>query len=439
VYQEVVVMRNRRELGSDRESPHAIDLALIRDVAINLLILVISLAPFVNAEPVAAQETRNASAPTIGAATGKVLNAAIEALNAEHYDEALAAIATLNRDELRPYERSKVEQILFNIAYAQERYAEARQHLQRAIDAGGLNAQEIAQARYQGAQLFMTEEQWQEGAAALEEWFETAVSPNSAAYYLLAVAYYQMGDLTRALPPAQQAVELMDQPQESWIGLLLALRLQREEYQEAIRLLQRLVVLVPDKKAYWLQLSSVYGQTEDYVGALAIMQLAYNAGLVTEDAEVRRLADLLLFNDLPYRGAQVLGEAIDAGTVTLDDKLYEKLAHCWIAAGEFEQAVAPLTRAAELSSTGDSFVRLGQVHVQREDWSAAENALDHAIGKGRLSDAAGAQWLMGVSLFHQQRLEDARAWFQQAEQSEQYRQASRAYLALIESELAERR
>ena len=158
----------------------------------------------------------------------------------EKYAEAQAAIATLNLEKLSPYERSKVEQILFNIAYAQEKYDEARGHLQKAIDAGGLNEQEISQARYQSAQLYMTEEKWKEGAAALEEWFKTATNPNSAAYYLLAVAYYQMDDYDEALPPAKKAVELMDKPQEGWICMLLALYLQKEQYKDAIPLLQRL-------------------------------------------------------------------------------------------------------------------------------------------------------------------------------------------------------
>ena len=59
----------------------------------------------------------------------------------------------------------------------------------------------------------MQEEKWKEGAAALEEWFKTAANPNSAAYYLLAVAYYQQDDFDKALPPAKKAVELMDKPQ----------------------------------------------------------------------------------------------------------------------------------------------------------------------------------------------------------------------------------
>jgi tetratricopeptide (TPR) repeat protein len=144
-------------------------------------------------------EGEKAPAPTIDAATGKVLNEAIELLNMENFAGAGAKIATLNLEKLSPYERSKVEQILFNIAYSQDKYDEARGHLQKAIEAGGLNAQEVEQARYQAAQLYMTQEKWKEGAAALEEWFKTATNPNSAAYYLLAVAYYQQDDFARAI------------------------------------------------------------------------------------------------------------------------------------------------------------------------------------------------------------------------------------------------
>lgn len=368
---------------------------------------------------------------SIDAQTGKVLNEAIELLNMEQFAAAGAKIGTLQLDKLSPYERGKVEQILFNISYSQEKFDEARGHLQKAIDSGGLNQVEIDQARYQSAQLFMQEERWKEGAAALEEWFKTAANPNSAAYYLLAVAYYQQEDFAKALPPAKKAVELMDKPQESWLGMLSALHLQREEYREAVPVLQRLVETVPDKKTYWMQLSSVYGQMEDYSNALAIMQLAYEIGLVTEDAEVRRLADLLVFNDVPYRGAQVLEAAIEKKIVTLDDKLYEKLANCWIAAAEFDKSLPPLQRAAELSANGDLFIRLGEVQVQREDWPAAITAIQRGIDKGQIKDAANAQLLLGIAHYSQKDLAAARPFFERARQSAQHRQIAESYLQAI--------
>jgi tetratricopeptide (TPR) repeat protein len=404
----------------------------------SLALLVGILAVGVVAVPASAQQAKKkegeSSAPTIDVATGKALNTAIELMNMEKYGEAEATIAALKLDKLSPYERSKVEQILFNISYNQEKYDQARQHLQKAIDAGGLNEQEIQTARYQNAQLYMTQEKWKEGAAALEEWFKTATNPNSAAYYLLAVAYYQMENYTKALPPAQKAVELMEKPQEGWIGMLLALYLQKDQYKEAIPLLQRLINLVPDKKAYWMQLSAVYGQLEDYPNALAIMQLAYGAGLVTEDSEVRRLADLLLFNDVPYRGAQVIEAGIDKKIVKVDDKLYEKLANCWIAAGELDKSIQPLQKGAELAPTGEMYVRLGEVDIQREDWAGAQGALDRGLNKGQLKDAANAQMLMGIALYNQKKLSEAKTWFQRSAQSEKHRQMSRGYLQLIESQ-----
>ena len=367
----------------------------------------------------------------IGAATGEVLNNAIAALDAERYDEATNAIATLDRDALSPFEHSRVEQILFNVAYKQERFGDARAHLQTAIGAGGLNPQEVAQARYQSAQLFMQEKRWSEGEAALEEWLATAERPDAAAHYLLAVARYQSDDFDGALAPARAAVELQEQPQESQLSLLSALHLQAERYYDAVPVLQRLTIVAPAKKTYWLQLSSVYGQLEDYANSAAVMQLAHNAGLLTEDTELRRLADLLLFTDQPGRAATILEEGIAKDAVTLDDKLYEKVASSWIAAGEFDKAVAPLERGAELATTGNLLVRLGEVHTQREDWAAASLALDRGIAKGGLDDLGAARFLKGVALFRQGLHGDARTWFEQARESEEHREAADRYLAEI--------
>jgi tetratricopeptide (TPR) repeat protein len=373
---------------------------------------------------------------SIDAQTGKILNEAIELLNMENYQGAATRINTLNLERLSPYERGTVERILFSISYAQEKYDEARGHLQKAIDSGGLNAQQIDEARYQSAQLYMQEEKWREGAAALEEWFKTAANPNSAAYYLLAVAYYQQEDFNRALAPAKKAVELMDQakPNESWLSMLSALYLQREEYREAVPVLQQLIAAAPDKKTYWMQLSSVYGQMEQYENALGIMQLAHNVGLVTEDSEVRRLADLLLFNDVPYRGAQVLESAIEKKLVNLDDKLYEKLANCWIAAGEYDKSIAPLQRAAEMAASGDTFIRLGEVQVQREDWPAAIAAIQRGVEKGQLRDPGNAQLMLGIAHYSQKNFDQARPYFERARQSDRHRQIAESYLQAIRAQ-----
>jgi len=395
-----------------------------------MLLLAVLTVPSYAAE----EEEKKPPPQSIDAATGKILTEAIEALNAENYSAATQAISKIKLDGLSPYERSRVEQILATIDHSQDKYASARGHLEAAITAGGLNEVEISQTKYQIAQLFLAEEKWKEGAAALEDWFATAPKPNSAAYYLLAVAYYQQELYDRALAPAQKAVDLAEKPQASWIELVLALHLQQEHWREAAPLLTRLIDMYPDKKTYWQQLSSVYGQLGEYPKALAIMQLAYGAGLLNSDDDVKRLADLLLFNNVPYRCAQLLEEAMTKKIVKGDSKLYEKQANCWIAAREFKRSIEPLSRAAEMSGNGALYVRLGEVQVQRSDWSGASEALSKGLKKGGLKNTGDAQLLLGIALYNQKKLTEAGAWFERAKSSAKSRKTAEGYLQLIQAQ-----
>lgn len=382
----------------------------------------------------AAEKKKDDKAPPptgIDAATGKILTEAIEALNKENYSGAKAAVSKLKMDSLSPYERSRTEQILASIESAQDNYPGAQKHLQAAIDAGGLNEKEISDTRYQIAQMFLAQEKWKEGAAALEQWFQTAQNPNGAAYYLLAVAYYQQNDYKRALVPAQKAVDLTDKPQESWVQLVLALYLQQDKFAEAVPLLKKLIAMAPEKKTYWQQLSSVYGQMEDYPKSLAVAQLAYNGGILVDDADVRRLADLQLFNDLPYRCGLTLDEAVQKKQVKVDFKLYEKQANCWIAARDFAKAVGPLERAAEMAPNGDLYVRLGEVQIQRSEWSAAATALQNGLRKGGLKDTGNAQVLLGIAQFNQKNYAAAKDSFTRARNFDKQRKMADGYLQLI--------
>ena len=383
-------------------------------------------------------------AQNLDAVTARILSEAIEFFNMDNYAEARASIAELNFEKLSPYERGRVEQLLAGMSFAEDNYAEAREHLELAISSGGLNEQELSGNRFQIAQSYMAEENWAQGAAALESWFQTATNPNSSAYYLLAVAYYQQGAeatgdaavrlFDRSLPPAIKAVELAERPQESWVQLVVALMLQKEDYRGSVPWIERLVAMAPDKKSHWVQLSSVYQEIEEYPKALAVTQLAYTAGLLTEDAEIRRLADLLVYNEVPYRGGQILEQAIADGKMKSDAALYEKLANCWMQAGEFDKAVQPLTRGAELAANGDLFVRLGEVHVQREDWPAAQGALEKGLNKGGLRDQGYAQLYMGIVLLEQEKPREAREWFQRATNSERHRDNARRYIQFIDSQ-----
>jgi len=162
--------------------------------------------------------------------------------------------------------------------------------------------------------------------------------------------------------------------------------------------------------------------------------LAYSAGLLTDDSEIRRLADLQMVNEIPYRSAATLEAGLSNKLIKSDAAVYEKLANSYIAAGEFDKSIAPLQRAAEMSSTGDIYVRLGEVQVQRKDWPKAIDALKQGLAKGQLKNAPNAQLMMGVAQFNQKNYAEATTWFERAQQSDKYRQLATGYLEAIRAQ-----
>jgi hypothetical protein len=354
------------------------------------------------------------TAPTIDATTGKRLNEAVEALNADQLDVAKAAMAKLTLDRLSPYERSRAEQILAAIASAENDYDGARRHLEAALASGGFSVEEADNARFQVAQLFMAQERWKEAQAALEEWFKTTTAANANAYYMLAVCLYQQDNHKAAIAPAEKAVEMMASPNVGYMELLLSLRLEAERWNESIPLLEQLIGMRPEKKSYWLQLSQVYRQVEKHEESLAVYQIARHAGLLTEVADLRTLAELQQFQGSPYRAAKLLDEIARANPATMDQKAWEKMANAWAAAREYDRSVEPLGKAAQASADGGLYVRLAEINVYREDWAAAVEALGKGLAKGGLKDTGNAHLLMGIALYESKKTDEALAAFRKA-------------------------
>jgi tetratricopeptide (TPR) repeat protein len=165
-----------------------------------------------------------------------------------------------------------------------------------------------------------------------------------------------------------------------------------------------------------------------------VQQVAYLQGLLTEDKELRRLARSYLYHDLPYPAAQVLEKGIAEGAIEADAESFELLANSWIAAREYDRSLPPLQKAADLSEDGNLFVRLGQVHLQREEWGRAAEQLQEAIEKGGLKNPGNAQLLLGIAYYNDRRVGQARSSFVRAREHESTRAKAESWITHIENE-----
>jgi tetratricopeptide (TPR) repeat protein len=374
-------------------------------------------------------------AQTIRERTGKRLNSAYEQIQAEQWDLAEAELGKLRMRSLNGLERAKYHQMFALIENGRKNPAGARDHLHKALAEDALSPPDQAQTRFQIAGLFLGESKWAEAAENMKASIAVTERPTPAAYYILALAYFQMQDLDNARVAAEKAIELGNPPDEGSLQLLLAIRLSKQEYAEAQPVLLELVQRYP-KKVYWTQLSTLYGAQGDYEKALVYLELANLQGFLTDGEDVRRLTQLLLARDLPYPAAQLLEKAFDEKQLEPDDaNAHELLSTAWIQARDFDKALPPLKRAAELSTDGKLYIRLAQVHLQREELDAAEAALRSALDKGGLPSPGDAQLLMGITLFGQQRPDQAVRWFSQAREHAQTREEAEIWLKHVEQQV----
>jgi len=157
---------------------------------------------------------------------------------------------------------------------------------------------------FQVGQIQVMQEKYDDAIVTLENWLKLASAPESVAkptaqaYYTLAVTYYQAGRPKEALAPAQKAIEMATDPQESWYRLLLALYLDAEKYDEGIKLLDQIIIKYPNK-TYWTQLAAIYNQKDQMNKSLAVQQLAKYEGYITDEKDLTRMAQMFMVQGLP--------------------------------------------------------------------------------------------------------------------------------------------
>jgi tetratricopeptide (TPR) repeat protein len=376
---------------------------------------------------------------TLSESMSKKLTTAMEAIQADppEYAKAEETLKALERrsKRLKPYENALVYQFLGHVESGQDRYPEALVYFEKCLVLDALPIQSQLQTRFNVAQLYIVTEQFQEAVDTLKKWFEEASKPTSAAYYMLAIAYYQLDEIEEAIVPAETSVRIAKKPKEAWLQLLIGLYYESKQYEKAVDPLKAVLIMNP-KKTYWKQLSSLYAHIGEENASLAVMQLAYDQGFLDIDRDLRSLAQLYLFSELPYRAARVIDKGFNDGIVEPDVQSYEMLANSWLHAKEYDAALEPLERGAELSPAGVLYQRLGAVHIERERWGKASDALEKALGKGELDNPGNAHLLCAIAFYHQGKFQISKKQLRLAREFEKSRDSAIAWMQLIDREIA---
>jgi Flp pilus assembly protein TadD len=153
---------------------------------------------------------------------------------------------------------------------------------------------------------------------------------------------------------------------------------------------------------------------------------------------VTNLANLYLLHGVPYKAAVLLEKEMNEEIVKSSERNLRLLSQAWYQAREDQKAIPPLERAAKLSDDGSLYVRLGQAHINLEQWNEATAAIQKALKLGGLKRSDQANIMLGMALFNQKRLEQARRAFERASKDKRSRRTAVQWIAYVDSEIKRR-
>ena len=362
---------------------------------------------------------------------------------AKQYVEAEAVLndmldATSKKSKLNRYELANVYNTYAYLRYAVEDYDGALDYYQKVID----QRPEIPLALeintlYTVAQLYFLQENWRKGIDTLNTWMSVTDTPSTNAYVLLANGYFQLKDYDKSLSNIQIAIDREESagkvPKEQWYNLARFIHFDRDNFREALNVLELLIMYYP-KKQYWVQASHLYGEEKDEARQLALLEATYEQNLLDRSQDIVLISQLYLQAEIPYPAARAMEKGLADDIVEKESKNYELAGVAWRQAQEVTKSLPMLEAAASKSEKGELYARLGNVYLDVDKNKEAVEALKRGLDRGGVKRPDQARLALGMAYFNLGDFNAARRAFREARKDKRARSYADQWLKYITSE-----
>ena len=346
--------------------------------------------------------------------------------------------ATSKKRKLNAYELANVYNTYAFLRYAVEDYKGALNYYRKVID----QRPQIPVALEVGtlftiAQLYFLQENWLKGIDTLNKWMSVTETPSTNAYVLLANGYFQLKDYDKSLANIQIAIDREEAagklPKEQWYNLARFIHFDRDNFREALNILETLIMYYP-KKQYWVQASHLYGEEKDEARQLALLEATYEQNLLDRSQDIVLISQLYLQAEVPYPAARAMEKGLADDVVEKESKNYELAGVAWRQAQEVTKSLPMLEAAASKSEKGELYARLGNVYLDVDKNKEAVEALNRGLDRGGVKRPDQARLALGMAHFNLGDFNAARRAFREARKDKRARSYADQWLKYISSE-----
>ena len=405
-----------------------------------LLVLSFTATALAQSQSQSGKERKTVQTVAMSQAVYEKLTEVQELVEANQYEEGHRAMRDIlnSKKKMTPYETAQIWNLTAYTYYLQEKFSDA-------INAYGqvLAQPDLPEALQQStlktvAQLYFTIENYPKALDTVKQLMAVVPEPSSDVYMLLGQAYFQMEDYDQALGPIKTAIDMYKEqgrtPRENWLLLLRVCYFEKDDLPSMIGVLKELVTYYP-KDTYILTLAGVYSELGDTKKQLALVEVLYENGVLTNPTHIVNLANLYLLHEIPYKAATILDKDMQSGLVESNVRNLRLQSQAWYSAREDQKAIPPLQQAADQSQDGELYIRLAQAHINLEQWPEASTAIQQGLKLGGIDREDTANIMLGMAYFNQKKLRLARRAFEAALPDNRSRRTAQQWIKYVESEV----
>jgi len=402
---------------------------LATSLVLALSLVVVQLPMSSSVEAAGAEKKEKRKTQLVSPNVGKKVAKAFDAYSAEDIDGAIVILQEISAKKV--FDKAYVTRFLA-VMYAQKGdEVKSIKYLKEAIEPDILNEGDQGEAIKLLADLQMQTKDFKGALANYAKWMKFTGKEDANTYVKITQAYYELRRLDKMIVPADKAIALYgDKHNQNPYILKVTSFYERKKYKDAVKVLETVLQIFPDKKQWWTQLGMFYLLVEDYSKGVQTLDLAYKQGFLEKESQIKTLASLYSQNEAPYKAAMLLEKNIASGLVTRDDKNLSIIANAWHAAQHIDKAAKYYGELAKMTGEARHYRKQGMLLKQDEQFSAAIVAFDKAIELG-VKGTGKIYQSIAESYFYLEKYKPAYAAIKKAMKDPKSRKSARGWVSFI--------
>ncbi|MCE0492514.1 tetratricopeptide repeat protein [Vibrio salinus] len=305
--------------------------------------------------------------------TQKIVSAQAMAENGK-FHKAIAILKSISTN--RPYDQAYINRILGVYFWQADNSDKAIQYLSLAVNSGQLKDRNAWDTEKMLAELLLNEQRFKKALVHYHHLLQSKEAKDKPVLTLrIAQINYQL-EKWKSVISSMNSYESYGLPDAlTPLSIKLGAELQLHQLKTAIKTVKRIIPLESHSRNWWMQLVSLYLQTNQQKLALSSLELAHLNHVALTDKDLRLLSQLYAQNGIPEKAARILSTVRD---VTTNHKLTIQLASYWQNAKEWQKA-----RRIWLIAAGKEkkyLWNVAQIDIQQNHYKKAYTTLQKLEG-----------------------------------------------------------